>query len=484
MFVGRRQQLDDLRRLLDAVASGANDRPGRALLMRGRRRVGKSRLVEKFLDLTGVPHLFFTASTRTAGEELRLFAEEAAASNLPGAATFADVTVGSWEAALRLLAAALPEDRPSVVVLDELPYLTVSDPSFEGTLQKVFDRVLSRRPVLLIGIGSDLAMMEALDDYGRPFHQRATEMVVPPLDPAEVGAMIGLGPAEALDAYLVTGGLPLICTEWRPETSLWTYLSAAVADPTSALLVSAERALAAEFPPEVQARTVLTAIGSGERTFTGIGQAAGGLPQGSLSRSLTTLTSKRVVAADRPLSTRASRETRYRVADPYLRFWLTFLGPRYPEIERGRGDRVVAHVRQAWTSWRGRAIEPVVREAIDRLPQELRPHGDGVVGGYWTRTNEPEIDLVLADRSPVAREIRGVGSIKWLESQPFDSHDLARLVAHRSQLPGADGATPLIAVSRSGSRVADIRTLGPEDLMTAWSVTPSVGAQPSLGEIG
>ncbi|HMR49488.1 MAG TPA: hypothetical protein PKE40_09505 [Arachnia sp.] len=33
---------------------------------------------------------------------------------------------------------------------------------------------------------------------------------------------------------------------------------------------------------------------------------------------------------------------RYRVADPYLRFWLALLGPYLPEIERGRGDRVLA----------------------------------------------------------------------------------------------------------------------------------------------
>lgn len=472
-FIGRDDQLRTLGRLLDRVTSGAADadRSGRAVLIRGRRRVGKSRLVEEFIARAGVPHLYFTASTRGPEDELRLFVEEAATSTLPGAATFADVTFGSWDAALRLLATALPADGPSIVVIDELPYLTARDPSLEGTLQKVFDRELSRRPVLLIGIGSDLAMMEALNDYGRPFHQRATEMVVPPLNPAEVGAMLHLAPADAFDAYLVTGGLPLVCAEWQAGTSLWDYLEEALGDPTSALLVSGERALAAEFPPDAQARTVLAAIGAGERTFTGIGREAGGLQQGSLSRALTTLTAKRVVAAERPLSTRPSRETRYRVADPYLRFWLSFLGPHIPEIERGRGDRVLARVTASWISWRGRAIEPVIREAIDRLPPESRPHGDGVVAGYWTRTNDPEIDIVLADRSPLARQIRGVGSIKWLEDRPFDSRDLARLVVHRSQLPGADADTPLLAVSRSGNQVADLPTLTPEDLLTAWPVS-------------
>jgi hypothetical protein len=87
--------------------------------------------------------------------------------------------------ALRLLARALPEDRPSVVVLDEMPYLIRTDAGFEGTLQKTFDRELSRKPVLLICVGSDLAMMEALNGYGRPFHQ--------PTRPQRPGEQAGQG---------------------------------------------------------------------------------------------------------------------------------------------------------------------------------------------------------------------------------------------------------------------------------------------------
>ncbi|RKN45909.1 DUF234 domain-containing protein [Streptomyces hoynatensis] len=130
------------------------------------------------------------------------------------------------------------------------------------------------------------------------------------------------------------------------------------------------------------------------------------------------------------------------------RFWLAFVGPRIPLIERGRGDRVLAAIRERWTSWRGRAIEPVVREALWRLADEVLPGGTDVVGGYWTRNNDPEIDLVGADRKPVAKRVTVVGFIKWLEHKPFDARDLARVVVHRSQLPGADEDTPLLAVAR------------------------------------
>lgn len=78
------------------------------------------------------------------------------------------------------------------------------------------------------------------------------------------------------------------------------YLAEAVADPTSALLVSGERALAAEFPADSQARLVLGAIGAGERNFSLIARAAG-LPQASLHRALNRLVAKRLVEAATPV---------------------------------------------------------------------------------------------------------------------------------------------------------------------------------------
>ena len=469
-FIGRKAELALLDEQLAPVRTGGRTgRPGRALLIRGRRRVGKSRLVEEFLSRSELPHVFFTAAGGSRQEDLAHFAAEVAASNLPDAARFTEFTAPqTWDAALTLLSGVLPQDRPSVVVLDEMPYLAQEDPAFEGTLQKVFDRTLSRLPVLLVLIGSDIAMMEALNTYGRPFYQRGTEMVIPPLNPAEVAEMLRLPAADAFDAYLVSGGLPLILEEWPEGATLWDYLGLAVNRPTSALLVSGERALAAEFPTEAQARNVLGAIGHGERTFSLIARAAGDLNPGSLRRSLDILTAKRMVEAELPLSTKPSKETRYRVADPHLRFWLSFLGPGLPAIERGRGDQVLAAIRGAWTSWRGRAIEPVLREALWRLPVGHLPDGTDAIGGYWTRTNDPEIDIVGADRSPIAKRITLVGSIKWLENRPFDARDLSRLIVHRSQLPGADDSTPLLALSRSGCTAEGVPAIGPAQLLTAW----------------
>ncbi len=139
------------------------------------------------------------------------------------------------------------------------------------------------------------------------------------------------------------------------------------------------------------------------------------------------------------------------------------------EIERRRGDLTLARIRENWTSWRGRAVEPLVREALARILPDDRLPAAPAVGGYWTRTNDVEIDVVGADRAPVAKEVLFVGSVKWLEQSPFDRHDLAALHRHRAAL--TDAPVPVVAASRSG---VDCRGLdaayGPGDLQTAWSL--------------
>ncbi|MGH3992225.1 MAG: AAA family ATPase, partial [Pseudonocardiaceae bacterium] len=106
-----------------------------------------------------------------------------------------------------------------VVVLDELPYLTGTDPSFDSVLQRVWDHTLEGRPVLFVVVGSDLPTMEAVSSYDRPLYGRVRlERVVLPLNLAEVAEVLGLGAREAVDAYLTVGGFPRVLLSWARGT--------------------------------------------------------------------------------------------------------------------------------------------------------------------------------------------------------------------------------------------------------------------------
>jgi hypothetical protein len=224
--------------------------------------------------------------------------------------------------------------------------------------------------------------------------------------------------------------------------------------------------MAAEFPDQAQARAVLAAIGSGEGTFTNIARAAGGISHSTLTRATPLLVSKGVVAGDLPVSLAPSKERRYRITDTYLRFWLAFLGPHLSELDRMRSDVTLDRILRRWTSWRGRAVESVLREALARLLPAQGIPAAPAVGGYWTRSNDVEIDIVGADREPVARQLLFLGSVKWLETAPFDAHDLVELQRHRGRVTSEP--VPLIAVSRSGTVTSQVdAAFSPDELLEA-----------------
>jgi hypothetical protein len=464
-FVGREVELARLAGYLERVRES---RSGRMVALRGLRQIGKSRLVEEFIGRSGANAVFYTASRQSSAEELRNFGEQIAISGLDAAAVAAAGPIGSWEAALTIAASDASARAPVVLVLDELPFLIESEPAIEAILQKQWDRTLEARPVLVLLIGSDVSMMTALNKYGRPLYGRVAEMTIGPLSPAAIGDMLALEPVDALDAHLVIGGFPRLAEIWDRGEDLWSFLRRELQNPESPLIVLGERSLAAEFPAELKARGVLEAIGAGERTFTAIMRRAG-ISNKTLEGTLATLIGKGVIEKALPYSAQPRPKlSRYYVCDPYLRFWLRFAGTSIPALERGRGDIVYRHIRDLWASFAGRAIEPLIRDAIQRMLPDPRFGEAEFAGAFWNRDNSVEVDLVGGRGQSMSEWIDFVGSIKWRERHDFDRGDLSRLIRHRALVPGATDETLLIGVSRKGFAVdgLDVR-LTPADIVAA-----------------
>ena len=479
-FVGRESELALLNKRLAGIAAlGA----GTALVIRGRRQVGKSRLAQEFCDRAGVPYLFFTATKGMSPvEAIAGFLAELSSSGLPrDPGLVPGDSTASWPDAFRALAAVLP-DTPAVVVLDELPWLAEQDEVFDGALQTAWDRLLSRRPVLLLLLGSDLPMMERLTAYDRPFFGRADNLLLGPLNPADVGNALSLRAADALDAYLMSGGLPGILRTWPAGVPALEFAGREAADPASPLFGVPESALLAEFPSPDVTRRVIEAVGGDNRTHANIaaeaGSRTGAVPSGTLTPVLRRLVDdKHVLAIDEPLSVQASKPALYRVADSSLRFYLAIGRAAHELSRRGRDSAASALINRRWASWRGRAIEPVIREALSLAAADLPWPAATAVGGWWNRAFDPEIDLIGADRAPAARKIWYAGSVKWLD-QPFGGRDLADLQRGAPLVPGFDpGATALIGVSCAGFSDSAAAGLAlrwrPEDVTGAFTAEAS-----------
>ena len=475
-FVGRKSELALLQKRLTGIAASGT---GTALVIRGRRQVGKSRLAQEFCDHAGVPYLFFTATKGASPvEAITTFLAELGNSGVPRDQGLVPAEpTASWPDAFRVLASVLP-DSPVVVVLDELPWLAEQDEIFDGALQTAWDRLLSRRHVLLLLLGSDLHMMERLTAYDRPFFGRADNLLLGPLNPAEVGGALSLRAADAIDAYLLSGGLPGILRAWPDGVPALEFAERECADPASPLFGVPEAALLAEFPAPDVTRRVIEAVGGGDRTHANIaaeaGSRAGAIPSGTLTPVLHRLVEdKHVLAIDEPLSVRATKPALYRVADTSLRFYLAIGRAAHELSRRGRATAAETLINRRWASWRGRAVEPIIREALSLAAADLPWPEATAVGGWWNRAFDPKIDLIGADRGPVARKLWYAGSVKWLD-HPSGSRELAELQRAAPQVPGFDpGETALISVSRTG--FTDSASTGlalcwlPEDIISAFA---------------
>ena len=322
-------------------------------------------------------------------------------------------------------------------------------------------------------------MMDRLFEHDRPLFGRLDgNLVVEPFNPAETAQALG-GPrsaVEVFDTQLVTGGFPELVAHARKFRSVGALVEDALSRPHTLLADIAQISLAGELADGANARLVLEAVGAdkiGVVNFSRIASDLGGgiAAKTAVSRATDILAdTKRILAVDIPAGDKGSRLKRYRVADPYLRFWFRFVEPQLRNIEVGRSDLALTAFAGGWSAWRGKAIEPIVRDGVLRLAPHLDTPFDSIesVGGWWDRRGEHEYDIVGSARgsTPVA-----IGSIKWRERTTFDVNDLAKLAEARAVIPKA-GAAGLLAVAPRGaaSGVGADLVLDAADLLSAWQL--------------
>jgi AAA+ ATPase superfamily predicted ATPase len=475
-FVDRPEVLAALSGHLDAVVRSGT---GRMLAVRGRRQVGKSTVVERFVERSGVPYVFATgvyqgSTVQQLDSATRAFADSR--HPIQDAALVAESARGSWRDWLgRLVQAA--RFGPVIAVLDEFGWMTQADPTLEGVLQAIWDRTLEKLPVLIVLVGSDLAMMERIASYDRPLFGRLRQLAVPALNPAEVaGALSRRSAFEVFDAYLVTGGLPrLVAGLAGSGLTAQEYVRESLTDAFSPLVVSARVTLDAEFPDAGAAYQVLSAIGADATARTGFADAAAevgtsGEPASAstaTARALRLLTEvKGLVEREQPAWAPASSKLRrYRIVDPYLRFWFRFVERQVDTIARGRTDLAIGAFDRDWSSWRGRSVEPVVRDALFRLgASDARLAGVESVRPWWTRDGSVEVDVVAATSSATAV----LGTIKWRETGAVTGHEMEDLRRHLDRVPrSADALLAAISPAGRAPRGADL-VFSASDLLQAW----------------
>ena len=451
----------------------SDGQPGATLgIVSGRRRQGKTFLLESMCELTGG---FYYAATEAVPrpEALRQLAGAwAAYTSSPGSVYFSD-----WGQALDALL-ALASERPVPVVLDEFPYLAREAKELPSVIQKTLSpgrqqRAVSRMRLLLCG--SSISFMGGLLSGGAPLRGRAgLELIVPTFDFRLAADFWGISDRRlAALLYFILGGTPAYRTEYlrgaAPSglTRFDAWVVEHVLNPASPLFREV-RVLLAEDPTLRDTglyHTVLAAVAEGNATRGGIANR--------IERKAADISHHLTVLEDAGLLVRepdAFRENRseYRITEPLVRFYHAIMRPNWTQLERvrpGRTERIWAASQDTFFS---RVASPIF-ERMCRLwaedmadPQTLGGQParvlSGVVRDPAARTSY-EVDVATLDAEG---RVLAIGEAKW--GKLMDLGHLARLekiaevLGSRDQRPqvlalfSGTGFTPELAEAAASSR--------------------------------
>jgi len=335
-FVGRSRELE----VLDSLW---NSPKAMLLILYGRRRVGKTRLLTHWLRRYPGQGLYWVAEPTSSLSQLRSFSQAIMSFMDPEADIPPEFTFSSWELALRQLARHAQEKRVALFI-DEVTYLIDVDPEFVGMLQKIWDHWLSDTNLMLVLSGSQMGIMRRhLLDYQAPLYGRATAQMQ--LQPLPYGATAEFFPdysaADRVALYAMWGGVPAYWERLDADLPIIENLRRIIL-PSHSWMVDEARILLSDFITDMHNYVgILRAIADGRQTMGEIAKRTG-LASGKASFYLSVLRDTGFVTREVPVSHRNredSRSGRYLVTDPYLRFFYRFISANQSRLIPGRNWR-------------------------------------------------------------------------------------------------------------------------------------------------
>ena len=386
-FVGRTAELETLAEAYEAPESGL-------IPVYGRRRVGKSELILRFLqERSGI---YFLGKQAPGALQLREFLGEAAV--VLGEPLLATAAFDGWKGALAAVSDRWKRREKLVLVFDEFQWTAWASPELPSVLQDLWDRRWrSSGRILVILCGSYVGFMER-EVLGRKsplFGRRTAQMLLRPFGYREAALF---HPAYSLvdraRAYFICGGVPWYLGRFDARRSIEANLIAEVLEEHAPLRHEPEFLLREELREVESYFAVLLAIASGRVTPRDI-SAVTGIGERSLHYYLQQLVELGYVRRRYPLSDApaAARHVRFALDDALLRFWFRFVFPNTSYLaQMGPSLTLRERIRPGLDAYLGGCFEGLCREALPRLYARERISAAFEVGEYWDK--RCQIDVV------------------------------------------------------------------------------------------
>lgn len=373
------------------------------IVMYGRRRLGKSRLIAHVLSESDV---YFMADNSNMPQQIELFSKAVARK----IADFDKLRYPDWETLLTEL-----NHRTSdkfTVCLDEFPYLVKSCPSLPSTLQRLIDSRSLKYNIAICGSSQHL-MHGLVLDATAPLYGRADQILkLYPIHIKYLQEGLQLDAASAIEEYAVWGGVPRYWEIREAEKSFMETIFSQVANINGLLYDEPDRLFADDISSTAMASSILSLIGNGACRLSEIASRLGKKAT-DLSGPLARLADLGYIEREVPFgdNPKNSKKGIYKISDPFMSFYYRFIIPQRSLISLGRRAIVEQYITDNYSDFVAKRWESLCQKAVS---------GNRLLGITWNmasrwwgsvdRNTQVEFDLVAESFD---KQNLLIGECKW-----------------------------------------------------------------------
>lgn len=390
-FIGREYELSQLTQFL------SEPKPKIAVIY-GRRRVGKTRLIEEALQ-NHKSYRFEGLEGKSTAKQKANFASLMA--DHFGNSALAYLKGGSWQEIFKALSKELPPS--STVCMDEFQWIASNRNDLVSSLKFAWDNYFSKIPgfkLIICGSISSFLVKKVLRSkalYGRV--SLAINLKQLPLAKLLAFFPKVQRPQELLDYYLAVGGIPEYWNVYNPNKSTVTNLNDLAFHETAYFVSEFDRIFTSHFGKKRIYSEIVSALSNRlGLTRPELAEACGITPNGNFSAMLEDLELAGFIASSGPFDkSKESSLKKYYLSDFYLRFYLTFVKPNRARILKAETPLHINTIssESARSVWRGMAFELFCLREADKIAQILGFSAVKYSYGPYLKRNENKSGLQI-----------------------------------------------------------------------------------------
>ena len=393
MFIGRQQEMQ----ILEGMYQSKNFE---FLVLFGRRRVGKTSLLQEFSKTHNT--VFFSAQEKNDTLNLADFSK-AAQTHFDGHyyAKFSE-----WEAAFRYVGERNGDEK-LVLIIDEFPFIASENPSIKSVLQHTIDHSWKEKNIFLVLCGSSVSFMEnEVMGYKSPLYGRSTaQMEVEPFDYYESAQFFPeYSNLDKLLAYGILGGIPCYLQTFDDRRAISNNIATQILRTGSFLKDEPQLLLKMELREPAVYNSIFEAIAGGASRLNEI---SGKIHEESYkcSKYISTLRSIKLINKITPCGEKeSSKKSLYKITDNYYSFWYHFVFPNKSYYEMLGEQDTSEEIMSGLSNYMGLIFENICYQYMIRLAKARKlpfiPHD---IGRWWgnnsERRTQDDIDILALDKT-------------------------------------------------------------------------------------